>query len=402
MSRNFRTTLASVLGVGAMVVLPAMAQTPAPNPYHTIENWAKLPAGMEWGQVSGVELDGQGNLWVIHRADPPILEFDASGKFIKSLGTGMFVQAHSLHFDRDGNLWATDGQAGNGKGNVVYKFSADGKLLLTLGKAGATGDGTDVFNGVCDIVSAPNGDVFIADGHTNARVLKFSKDGKFIASWGKKGTGPGEFDVPHAIAMDSAGRVFVGDRSNYRIQIFDQNGKYLTEWKQFGRPTGLSISKDDTIYVADDESNSTRNPAAGPGIYVGSARDGSLKAFIPVGNTERAVADAQGNIYTAVLGGRRSENTRGEEDCHLERERDPRPAGRRSEVHRARTARCSVSAGNQGYRRSASAMVMRHRRLLVLLARWRGATRASACTCARHVSPAPRLNIPISTTKRAS
>ncbi len=216
----------------------------------------------------------------------------------------MFVQAHSLHFDRDGNLWATDGQARDGKGNVVYKFSPEGRLLLTLGRPGVTGDGPDVFNGVCEVVSAPNGDIFIANGHTNARVLKYSKDGKFITSWGKKGTGPGEFDGPHAIAMDSAGRVFVGDRSNYRIQIFDQNGKYIAEWKQFGRPTGLSIDKDDTIYVADDESNSTRNPGVGPGIYIGSARDGSMKAFIPVGNTERAVADAQGNVYTAVLGGK--------------------------------------------------------------------------------------------------
>jgi sugar lactone lactonase YvrE len=285
-------------------ILFGLVQAPAPNPYHLIENWAKLPAGMEWGQVSGVEFDVRGNLWVIHRTDPPILEFDPSGNLIKSIGSGMFVQAHSLHFDRDGNLWATDGQAKDGKGNQVFKFGPDGKVLLTLGKAGITGDAPDVFNGVCDIVSAPNGDVFIADGHANTRVLKFSKDGKFIATWGKKGTGQGEFDIPHAIAMDSAGRVFVGDRANNRIQIFDQNGKYIAEWKQFGRPTGLYISKDDTLYVADDESNPTRNPGFTPGVYVGSAKDGSVKAFIPTGNTERAVADAKGNIYTAVLGGK--------------------------------------------------------------------------------------------------
>lgn len=281
-----------------------MVQAPAPNPYRTIENWAKLPAGMEWGQVSGVEFDAHGNLWAIQRTDPPILAFDTSGNLIRSFGTGMFVQAHSLHFDRDGNLWATDGQAKDGKGNQVFKFSPDGKLLLTLGKAGVSGDGPDVFGGVCDVVSAPNGDVFIADGHANSRVLKFSKDGKFISAWGKKGTGPGEFDVPHAIALDSAGRVFVGDRANNRIQIFDPNGKYITEWKHFGRPTGLYINKDDVLFVADDESNPTRNPGFTPGVHVGNAKDGSAIAFIPTGNTERAVADVKGNVYTAVLGGK--------------------------------------------------------------------------------------------------
>jgi sugar lactone lactonase YvrE len=285
-------------------IVLGMAQVPAPNPYRAVENWAKLPAEMQWGQVSGVELDPQGNLWVIHRTDPPILAFDPAGNLLKSIGTGMFVQPHSLHFDREGNLWATDGQARDGKGNQVFKFSPDGKLLLTLGKPGVSGDAPDVFGGVCDIVSAANGDIFIADGHANSRVLKFSKDGKFIAAWGKKGTGPGEFDVPHAIAIDSTGRLFVGDRANNRIQIFDQNGKYLDEWRQFGRPTGLYISKEDTLYVSDDESNPTRNPGFSPGVYVGNAKDGSVIAFIPTGSTERAVADSKGNIYTAVLGGK--------------------------------------------------------------------------------------------------
>ena len=279
-------------------------QVPSPNPYRTVEGWAKLPAGMEWGQVSGVELDAHGNLWVIHRTDPPILEFDPSGNLLKSFGSGMFVQPHSLHFDRDGNLWATDGGSMDGKGNQLFKFSPEGRVLLTLGKAGIVGDGPDTFNRLSDVVTAPNGDVFIADGHVNSRVVKYSKDGKFIKAWGMKGTGPGELDTPHAIAIDSRGRIFVGDRANNRIQIFDQDGKFLDQWKQFGRPTGLFIDKNDVLYVADDESNPTRNPGWMPGISIGSAKDGTVTAFIPAMNTERAVADSTGNIYSAVLGGK--------------------------------------------------------------------------------------------------
>jgi sugar lactone lactonase YvrE len=269
------------------------AQTTAPNPYRVLDSWAQLPAGMELGQVSGVELDARGNVWVIHRADPPILEFDASGRLLKIFGGGMFVQAHSLHFDRDGNLWAVDGDGRAGMGNRVIKLDpSDGHVLLTL---------PDMFNRPADVVTAPNGDVFVADGHVNARVVKFSNDGRLLMEWGTKGSAPGQLNVPHSIAIDGRGRVLVGDRANNRIEIFDQDGRYLTEWKQFGRPTGLFVAPDDTLYVADDESNAERNPGWMPGIRVGSAADGSVKAFIPAMSTERAVADARGNIYGAVL-----------------------------------------------------------------------------------------------------
>ena len=139
----------------------------------------------------------------------------------------------------------------------MFKFSPDGKVLLTLGKAGVAGSGPDEFNAPSAVVTAPNGDIFVADGHggnTNARIVKFAKDGKFIKTWGKKGSGPGEFDTPHALAFDSQGRLFVGDRSNNRIQIFDQDGKFLDEWTQFSRPSGIFIDKNDIIYVADSES----------------------------------------------------------------------------------------------------------------------------------------------------
>src|SRR5438046_9018063 len=125
------------------IAIAFFQQTAPTNPYRAVENWAKRRAGREWGQVSGVELDAHGNLWVIHRTDPPILEFDPSGNLLKSFGSGMFVQPHSLHFDRDGNLWATDGGSMDGKGDQLFKFNPEGKVLLTLGRAGIAGDGTD-------------------------------------------------------------------------------------------------------------------------------------------------------------------------------------------------------------------------------------------------------------------
>ena len=289
--------------------LHAQAPNNLPNLYRPVENWAKLPAGIEWGQVISVEPDAKDNIWVFHRSDPAILEFDQSGKLLKSFASGMFVQAHGLFIDREGNVWVTDAQGKPGKGHQVFKFSPEGKVLMTLGKAGVTGTGPDTFNGPSDVVIGNNGDIFVADGHgenTNARIVKFSKDGKFIKAWGKKGSGPGEFDTPHSMALDSKGRLFVADRGNSRIQIFDQDGKFIDQWKQFGRPSGLFISKDDTLYSVDSQSDAMTNPGVKRGIRIGSVKDGSVKVFIPDLNTDPAIAlaegvstDAKGDIYAA-------------------------------------------------------------------------------------------------------
>jgi streptogramin lyase len=268
-----------------------------PNPYRPVENWAQLPAGVQWGQVIAVKPDAHGNLWVFHRSDPAILEFDSSGKYLKGFAAGMFVQAHGLSIDREGNLWATDAQGKDGKGQQVFKFSPEGKVLMTLGKAGVAGAGPDTFNGPCDVAIAPNGDIFVADGHgndTNARVVKFTKDGKFIKAWGKKGSGPGEFDTLHSIAMDSKGRIFIADRGNSRIQIFDQDGKFIDQWKEFGRPSGLFITKNDTLYSVDSQSDEKTNPGMKRGIRIGSAKDGVVKMFIPDMSADPAIALAEG------------------------------------------------------------------------------------------------------------
>jgi sugar lactone lactonase YvrE len=305
-----------------------------PNPYRTVENWAKMPEGRTWGATSAVDIDPDGkSIWVAERCGantcagstlPVVLKFDASGKLVKSFGAGIFIFPHGIHVDRQGNVWVTDAQGRDGKGHQVVKFSPDGKVLLTLGKAGVAGDPPDALNEPCDVVTAPNGDIFVADGHsgqndnasanTVARIVKFSKDGKFIKTWGKLGSAPGEFKTPHGLAFDSRGRLFVADRGNNRIQIFDQNGKFLEEWKQFSRLSGVYIDKNDILYGTDSESNARRNSGWKRGIRIGSAKDGKVIAFIPdpvtnpdtaaTSGAEGVAADAMGNVYGAEVGPR--------------------------------------------------------------------------------------------------
>jgi DNA-binding beta-propeller fold protein YncE len=286
----------------------------APNGYHVIDNWAQLPQGRVWGMAIGIDIDRDGrSVWVFDRCGAksctgsqvaPIQKFDASGKLVASFGAGMFNWPHGLFVDRDGNVWVTDAKAEGGKGQVVVKFSPDGKVLMTLGTPGVAGADEKHFNAPSDVVVAPNGDIFVADGHgdnTNARIVKFSKDGKFVMAWGHKGAGPGELDSPHGLAIDSQGRIFVADRSNNRIQIFDQNGKLLAEWKQFGRPSGIFIDRHDVLYSADSQSGEKYNKGFKQGIRIGSVKDGKVTAFISGAGTaempEGVAADDQGNVF---------------------------------------------------------------------------------------------------------
>ncbi len=321
--------IAALLAMSLGTAFPQAGAPPnsQPNPYRTVEHWFTLPEGRTMGSTSSVFVAPGGHIWVAERCGAnncagstidPVLEFDSSGKLLKSFGAGLFLFPHSILMDKDGNLWISDGHGGNGKGHQVLKLSPDGKVLMSLGKAGIAGDGPDTFNEPNSVAIAPNGDIFVSDGHNagrgNARVVKFSKDGTFIKQWGGHGSAHGQFEVPHTLAFDSKGRLFVGDRANNRIQIFDQDGNFLDEWKQFSRPSGIFIDKNDVIYVTDSESTDKEgyghNPGWKRGIRVGSAKDGTVTAFIPdpspgtaiTSAAEGVAAAADGTIYGAEVG----------------------------------------------------------------------------------------------------
>jgi sugar lactone lactonase YvrE len=257
--------------------------------YRLVPDWGPLPAGLQFGEVPGMTIDAAGRVFAFTRAEPPVIELDPSGKVLKTWGEKMFVWPHGIRIDRDGFLWITDGRARNGIGQQVFKFTRDGQLVMTLGKKGVSGDGPDTFNSPTDVAVAPSGDIFVSDGHVNSRIVKFSKDGTFIKAWGKRGDGPGEFNVPHTIFFDSRGRLFVGDRSNRRIQIFDQDGRFLDQWTQFGSPSGIFIAPDDTLYVVDYNDRMA--------LFVGSAKDGSIRTQSEQVLAEGVAVDAQGSIY---------------------------------------------------------------------------------------------------------
>ena len=312
-----------------------------PNPYVAVDGWANLPDGREWGSTAGVDIDPDGrHLWAIDRCGSnscagsdldPIVKIDPDGNVVTAIGGGLMLFPHGLHVDRDGNIWVTDAQGPDpsnpatvGKGHVVYKLSPEGEVLLTLGQPGLAGDGSGaLLETPCDVVTDADGNVYVGDGHsgqnagatvdTVARIVKFDRNGNLINYWGGWGSGAGQLKTPHAVDIDSRNRLVVGDRGNNRLQIFDLEGNYIGEFKSFSRPSGIYIAADDTIYVADSESefDNTRNPGWEAGIRVGSLLDGIIDYFIdgtvatyPDGSNPEGVAvDSAGNVFGAVVSG---------------------------------------------------------------------------------------------------
>ncbi len=311
------------------------------DPYLEIRSWAHLDLeARPWGGCNGVTIDPDGKtVWATDRCSAgttpgclgtngnPIHHFDESGREIKSFGGGMFVRPHGIHVDKEGNIWVTDARAPSAedlkkfpgedkKGSVVFKFSPEGKLLMTLGTPGVRGNPPEALTDPSDVLTDPaNGDVYVAESHSDvadpnlvARISVFDKNGKFLRIIGKTGTGPGEFRTPHALKWDSKGQLVVADRHNHRIQILTKDGKFIREYDNFGRTSGLAIDKNDVIYTSDSESTDKSHPGWQKGIRIGSLKDGMVTVFIPPlakpnsteGTSGEAIAiDATGAIYLA-------------------------------------------------------------------------------------------------------
>ena len=291
-----------------------------PNPYHLVTNWAQMPRG--WNPINAITVDSKNNFWGVDRCETDdckgVFEIGPDGKTLRNFGAGLFIEPHQAAVDHDGNLWVADATPKNGKGLQVTKLAPDGRVLLKLGKPGV-GQGsnaTDSFDSPTGVAIASNGDVFVAQGHGEkqnfSRILKFTKDGKLIKTFGEWGEGNGQIRSPHAIAVDSQDRLYVADRSNSRIDVFDKDGKFLAAWKQFGRPSGIYVDKNDMLYVIDSQSSDNQgaanyNPGCKRGIRVGNTKDGKVTAYIPPPmpadpKWQPAIGvavDQQGNIYAA-------------------------------------------------------------------------------------------------------
>jgi len=330
-----------VLAVMLVLPLAAMAQPAdqpkaAPNPkanhYVEVPGFFKMPPGRSMGSSSAVAGDSKGNIWVVDRCAAnscvgskldPVMQFDAKGNFVKAFGAGLLQFAHGFTIDSKDHLWITDGVPPDGKGTkgqVVLEFDSSGKLLRTMGKPGVAGSAPNGFTEPNAVLVAPDGSIFVAQGHTKdykgkPRVIKFDASGKFVTQWGSSGPGPGQFGMPHCLAMDSKGNLYVGDRDNNRIQIFTQGGKLLGQLTQFGRPSGIVIDRNDVIYVTDSESKNKdgygHNPGWKRGIRIGSLKDGVVTDFIPdtykdpegsgTSGGEGVWADGKGAVYSAQV-----------------------------------------------------------------------------------------------------
>lgn len=308
-----------------------------PNPYATQAGYFKMPAGRAWGSSSTVDIDIDGeSVWIAERCGGNInacvnnpdtnlvMLFDKEGNMVRSFGAGYITWPHGIHVDHEGNVWVADargtdaieGYDGEAYGHQVHKFSPTGVHLMALGRKGG-GKDEDFFYTPNDVHVAPDGSIFVGEGHSSAegtpnRVHKFDAEGNHLFSFGEWGTEPGQFRQPHGMAMDSKGRLFIADRGNDRIQIFDQEGNLLDVWHQFSRNSGIYIDKHDVLYAADSESGSV-NPAHGDwlrGIRIGSAVTGNVEFFIPdpdpdcrgTCTAEGVVADSHGNIFGAEVG----------------------------------------------------------------------------------------------------
>lgn len=312
-----------LLAAVTLLVGGAVAAAAARTDYHVVHGWPDLPEGRVLGSAAGVGVNSKGEVLVFHRAGrtwseplpltliaaPTVAVFDgASGKFLREWGANQFAMPHGLTVDGKDNIWVTDVAL-----QQVFKFSPDGKLLMTLGERGVAGADAHHFNRPTDVAVLPDGSFYVSDGYLNTRVAKFSADGRFLFQWGKPGVGQGEFNTPHAVVVDKRGQVYVADRENDRIQVFDPQGRFLRQIKsrEIGRPYGLALLPGERLVVADGG----EQPDSGPdrsGVAIVTTDGHMLQRLGRYGNYDGqfrmahdVAADAKGNIYVVDITGQR-------------------------------------------------------------------------------------------------
>jgi DNA-binding beta-propeller fold protein YncE len=299
---NMRAMRIGFLLIVTLVIVASSGQAQLksgpPLPQKLVRNWAKLPPGWNFGECVAVSVDKDDNVWVYNRGKHPVIQFDKNGKVLQAWGEEIMTYPHGIKVGDDGNIWTVDQR------HVIFKLTPVGQVLMTIGRVNSPGDNDNkgAFSDPTGIAFAPNGDIYISDGYVNSRVIKFNKDGDYLLHWGKKGTGDGEFNIVHDVTLDSQGRVYVADRTNKRVQIFDGNGNFLGKWTDVGTPWGFHyVAKENVLYMADGSNNrivklnlegQILGVLGGPGRVQGK--------FGPAGPHHIAV-DSTGAIYVAEI-----------------------------------------------------------------------------------------------------
>ncbi len=284
--------LATVFTVGLWSA-PVESNFPSMH-YKVNPDWPTLPPGWNFGEVAGVAVDGKGHVFVFHRGEHSIMEFTPEGRMVRSWGEGLFIRPHAIRVDPEGNIWTVDNDT-----HQVLKMDPSGRIRMVVGRRGQSGESDELFNRPTDVAFAPNGDFYVSDGYVNSRVVKFSKEGRYITAWGKKGDGDGEFNLPHSVAVDGQGRVYVGDRENYRVQVFDANGKFLTQWNHVGSPWGLDLQSDQTLFLADGHNDRILKVTLEGKVLGAFGENGRLPGELNF--VHHLGLDATGNIFTSEI-----------------------------------------------------------------------------------------------------
>ena len=278
----------------ATALLGAAQAEPAELSYQVDAEWPSFPPGMNFGPAASVDTDRDGNTYVFRRVEPPVLVFSKNGDFQLAFGADLFTNPHGIRIGPDGNVWGVDDGS-----HVAIKMNPRGRVLMVLGRQGFAAKAPDRFDGPTDIGFGPGGELYVADGN-NARIVKFSNQGRFVKAWGRPGSGEGEFNLPHGIAVDKQGLVYVCDRENRRVQIFDADGNFLRQWKDLGTPFGIDIAEDQSVYIGDARGHRFLKLNS-DGTLVGShGEEGEMAGQLGLGPHHLAVSP-DGAVYTTEI-----------------------------------------------------------------------------------------------------